>query len=87
MHPVRVSADDPGGDVDREVAELDEAAVPCERPAAEAASVVADDVQRAESVDKATDHALAGVDDGSRLDEHTSQRRCWPHGGCQLSSW
>ena len=87
MHPVGVPADDLGGDVDREVAKLDEAAVPQERPAAEVASVVADDVQQAESVDKATDHVLAGGDDGSHPDENTSQRHCWPHGGRQLSSW
>ena len=87
MHPFGVPADDLGGDVDREAAELDEAAIPRERPATEAASVVADDVQRADSVDEATDHALAEGDDGSRPDENTSQRRCWHHGGCQLSSW
>ena len=87
MHPFGIPADNLSGDVDCEAAELDEAAIPRERPTAEAASVVADDVQRAESVDKATDYPLTGVDDGSRPDEHTSQRRCWPHGGRQLSSW
>ena len=87
MHPFGIPADNLGGDVDREAAKLDEAAVPRERLAAEAASVVADDVQRAKSVDKTTDYPLTGVDDGSRLDEHNSHRRCWPHGGCQLSSW
>ena len=87
MHPFGVPVDDLGGDVDREVAELDEAAILWERPASETTSVVADDVQRAESVDKATDHALARGDDGSRPDEHTSQHRCWPHRGRQLSSW
>ena len=87
MHPFGVPADDLDGDIDRKVAEVDEAAVSWERPAAEATSVVADDVQRAKPVDKATDHALAGGDDGSRPDENTSQRRCWPHGGRQLSSW
>ena len=76
MHPFRIPADNLSGDVDREAAELDEAAVPWERHAAEAASVVADDIQRAESVDKATDYPPTEVDDGSRPDEHTSQRRC-----------
>ena len=71
-----VHADDLAGDVDRKVTEVDEAAVPRERPAAEATSVVADDVQRAESVDKATDYMLTGGDDGSHPDEYTSQRRC-----------
>ena len=44
MHPVRVLADDLGGDVDREVAELNEAAIPGKRPPAETTGVVADDV-------------------------------------------
>ena len=86
-HLLGVLADNLGGDVGHEGAEADEAAVRRERPAAEASSVVADEVQRAESVDKATDHALVGGDDGTRPDEHTSQRRCWPHGGRQLSWW
>ena len=71
MHLLGVPADNLGGDVDHKVTEVDEAAVPRERPAAEATSVVADDIQRVESVDKATDHMLAGGDDGSRLDENT----------------
>ena len=72
MYPFGIPADNLGGDVDLMVAEGDEAAVPRERPAAEAACVVADEVQRAESVDKVTDHALAGGDEGSRPDENTS---------------
>ena len=86
MHLVRELANDLGGDVDSEVAELDEAAVPGKRPPAETPGVVADDVQRAESVDKATDYTLAGRKEGSRPDVNSSQRRCWPHGGRQLSS-
>ena len=76
MHPFGILANNLGGDVDLMLAEVDEAAVPRERPAAETACVVADEVQRAESVDKATDHALARGDEGSRPDENTSQRRC-----------
>ena len=87
MHPFGVPADDLGGDVDRKVAEVDEEAVPRERPAAEATSVVADDVERAEPMDKATENALTRRDEGTRPDEDSSQRRCWPHGGRQLSSW
>ena len=68
MHPFGLPAADLGGDVDLVLAEVDEAAVPRERLAAEAARVVADEVERAESEDKATDHALARTDDGTRLD-------------------
>ena len=85
MHPFGIPADNLGGDVDLMLAESDEAAIPRQRFAGETARVVADEVQRAESVDKATNHALAGGDEGSRPDENTSQRRCWPHGGRQLS--
>ena len=87
MHHGGELAGDLGGDVDGEVAELDKAAVPGKRPPAETPGVVADDVQRAESVDKTTDYALAGGDEGSRPDVNSSQRRCWPNGGRQLSSW
>ena len=73
--------------VDRELAEVDEAPVPGQWPAAETTGVVADYVERAESVDKATDHALTRRDEGTRPDEDSSQRRCWPHGGRQLSWW
>ena len=76
MHLFGVLADNLGGDVDLMLAEVDEAAVPRERPAAEAASVVADEVERAESEDKATDHTLTRSDDGSRPDGNSSQRRC-----------
>ena len=47
MHPFGVPADDLDGDIDRKVAEVDEAAVPWKRPAVEATSVVADEVQQA----------------------------------------
>ena len=87
MHPFRIPAENLGGDVDLMVAELDEAAVLRERPTAKASSVIADEVQQTEPVDKATDHAFAGGDDGSRPDENTSQHRCWPHAGRQLSWW
>ena len=40
LHPFGIPAGDLGGDVDRERAELDEAAVPRERPAADRKSVV-----------------------------------------------
>ena len=76
MHLLGVPADKLGGDVDLVVAEVDEAAVPRERFAAEAASVVADKTQRAESLHKAADDTLARGDDGSRPDENSSQRRC-----------
>ena len=58
-HLLGVPAHKLGGDVDLERPEEDEAAVPRHWPATEAARVVVDEVQRAESVDKATDHALA----------------------------
>ena len=87
LHPFGKPARDLGGDVDRERAEVDEAPVPGQWPAAETTGVVADDVERAESVDKATDHTLARRDEGARPDENSSQRRCWPHGGRQLSWW
>ncbi len=75
-HLLGVLADDVGGDVDLVVAEVDEASVPRERSVAEAASVVADEAQRAETLDEAADHTLAGGDDGSRPDKKSSQRRC-----------
>ena len=78
------AAGDLGGDVDLVVAKGDEAAVAGQRPVAEASRVVADKLQRAESVDKATDHALARSKEGARLDENTSQRLYQPHGGRQL---
>ena len=56
-------------------------------PVAEAPRIVADEGQRAESVDNATDHTLAQSKEGARLDENTSQRLCQPHGGRQLSWW
>ena len=86
-HLLRVLADNLGGDVGHEGAEADEAAVRRERPAAEASSIVADEVQRAELADEPANDALAGVDDGARPECHTSQRRCLPHGGRQLSWW
>ena len=87
MHHIRVPVCRDGADVDAMSAEVDEDAVPGEGPGAEVTGVVADIVQRAEPLDKARDHALAGGDDGSRLDENSSKRSCWPHGGRQLSSW
>jgi len=87
MHPLWIPANDLGGDVDLMLAKVDEEAVPRERPVAEAASVIADEAQRTESVDKATDHTFTRGDDGSRPNVNSSQRRCWPHGGRQLSSW
>ena len=85
MHLGGVLADELGGDVEGEAAELDEAAVPGKRRPAETPGVVADDVQRTEFVDKATDYALAGGDEGSRPDVNSSQRHCWPHGVGDLS--
>ena len=76
MQPFGILADDLGGDVDLMLAEVDEAAVPRERPAAEAASVVADEVERTESEDKATDHAFARSDDGSHPNGNSGQRHC-----------
>ena len=58
-HMLREVAGDLGGDIDLVCPEGDEAAVARARLAAEAPHVVADEVQRAESMDKATDHALA----------------------------
>jgi hypothetical protein len=83
-----VHAGNVDGDVDLVGAEVDETAAPGEWSVAEAASVVADEVQRAKSLDKARDHTLAGgSNDGSHPDDNSSQRRCWPYGGRQLSWW
>ena len=68
---MRKPARDLGGDVDRELAEVDEASVPGQWPAAETTGVVADDVERAESVDQTTDHTLARCDEGARPDVRT----------------
>jgi hypothetical protein len=88
MHLLRVLANEVDGDVDLMVAEADEAVVPREWLVAEIASVIVDEVQRAEPLDKARDYMLAGrSDDISCPDKNSSQRRCWPHGGCQLSWW
>ena len=84
-HPLRILAHHFGGDVNLKAAKLYKAVVPGQRPVTETARVVADDVQRAEYVDKATDHTLAGGDEGTRPEVNSSQRRCWPHGGRQLS--
>ena len=43
MHLLGIPADRLGGDVDLMAAEVDEEAVPRERPVAEAASVIADE--------------------------------------------
>ena len=69
-------------------AELDDAAVLREAAAVgEAARVVVDEIQRAEALDEAGHHALAGDSEEARPDMNSSKRSCWPHGGRQLSSW
>ena len=84
-HPLRILAHNFGGDVDLETAEHHEAAVPGQRPVTETTRVVADDAQRAKSVDRATDHTLARGDEGTRPEVNSNQRCCVPHGGRQLS--
>ena len=70
------------------LAELDDAAVLVEAAAVgEAASVVVDEIQRAEALDEAGHHELAGDGNDARPDVNSSKRSCWPHGGRQLSSW
>ena len=56
-------------------------------PVAETARVVVDEAEGTELLREATDHTLAGGDEGSHPDEDSSQRRCWPHGGRQLSTF
>ena len=73
---LRVLAHHFGGDVDLETSKPHEAAVPGQRPVTETTCVVADDVQRAEMMDKATDHTHAQSDERARPEEHSSQRRC-----------
>ena len=70
-----------------QIAEGDEVAVVRVRPLAETASVVVDEMQRAESLHHAGEHALARPEEVARPDEDSSQHRCWPHGGRQLSWW
>ena len=77
-HVLGKAAGNLGGDVALVGTEVDEAAVAGQRPVAEAPRVVADEVQRAEPVDKATDYALARGEEGARPDENTSQRLCQP---------
>ena len=86
-HVLWVPANRIGGDVDLVVTEVDDAAVPGERLVADVTGVVDDEAQRAEPLDEAPDHTLAGGDDVSRPDKNSSQRRWQPHGGRQLSSW
>ena len=81
MHHAGIPSYRDCGDIDLVVAETNVAAISGEGLVAEAASIVADEAQRAEPLDKARDHALAGGNDGSRPDEDSSQRHCWPHGG------
>ena len=70
------------------LAELDDAAVLGEAAAVgEAAGVVVDEIQRAEALDEARYHTLAGDGEKTRPDMNSSKRSCWPHGGRQLSSW
>jgi hypothetical protein len=87
VHLLRVHVMDLDRDVDLMIAEADDAAVVRHGLVAEAARVVVDEAERAELLREATDHALAGGDEGSRPDENSSQRRCWPHGGRQLSTF
>ena len=75
MHLLGVPADGLCGDVYLMVTEVDEEVVPREQLVAEAASVVADEAQRAEPLDEAREHVLAGGDDVSRPDKNSSQRR------------
>ena len=69
-------------------AEADDAAILRKTAAVgEAAGVVVDEVQRAEALDEARNHALASDSEETRPDMNSSKRSCWPHGGRQLSSW
>ena len=75
------------GDEDLELAEGDDVASLRPRPLAEAACIVVDEVERAEPLEHAREDTLARPEKIARPDEHSSQRRCWPHGGRQLSWW
>ena len=76
------------GDVDLVVAELNDGAVEGERLAPEAGRIVGDEPKPAEALQKPGDGTLAvGQDLDTRPDGNSSQRRCWPHGGRQLSWW
>ena len=87
MHLHRVHAGELARDIDLMTAEADDSDARRERAATEATGVVVDEAQRAKLLREAANHALAGADDGSCPDENSSQRRCWPHGGRQLSWW
>ena len=87
MHLRQVHAGKLGGDEDLVAAEADDSAARQERATTEASSVVVNAAQRAKLLSEAANHTLAETDDGSRPDENSSQRRCWPHGGHQLSWW
>jgi hypothetical protein len=84
-HLRRVLAGKLGCDEDLKLAEGENGPVRRQRPAAETSGVIVDEAQRAELLREAAQHTLAGGEEGSRPDEHSSQRRCWPHGGRQLS--
>ena len=85
MHLRRVHAGKLGGDEDLKRAEADDFAARRKRVAAEATGVVVDEAQRAKLLSEAANHTLTGANDRSRPNGNSSQRRCWPHGGCQLS--
>ena len=63
----------------------DEGAVPGHWLVPETSGVVDEGVLRAHAVGEPADDAPARDLQRTRPEEHSSQRRCWPHGGRQRS--